>query len=407
MALRSLRGKDPTPRPAKPVCRAGTPARTDSRSRIQLPTPRQPHKEEAEDLAALVGSVFRLNKLYSQKHMVAKLRRASTRCNTLIISEDGRPVSHIRTAFDDVLVYGCRFRVASIGGVSTHPDYRGRGYAGAALEESLRRMKAKGAKVLIVSGDRSLYRRAHCAPAGRVFEAALAPSDAGQPSRHIAVRDLSPDDWAPLAPLHQTESVRFARPMGFMSNLPFWWSCNRPEIRLIEAHGRPAAYAMLAIPWGSDPTKAKREVQEYAGSRAALLDALPAIFEAGGLDEIRIRALGHDLELIHLLRQRGLELVERLLGGTHRIIDLPGLMAKLRPYLRERLEGRDMRRLSFEQQGDRCAIAYGDQRMEISLSEAAPLVLGGPGALEVPGDLGRLLSAIFPIPFPQPGFNYV
>jgi predicted N-acetyltransferase YhbS len=372
-----------------------------------VPAPRQPHKEEAEDLAALVGSVFGLNKLYSQKHMVAKLRRASTRRTTLIISEDGRPVSHIRTVYDDVLMYGCRFRVASIGGVSTYPDYRGRGYAGAILEESLRRMEAKGAKVMIVSGDRSLYRRAHCVSAGRIFEAALRREHLSGPSAGVTVRRVTAEDWPLLAPVQQAESVRFARPSGFMADRPFWWSYQSPEIWLIETDGRPAAYVMLATPWRSEPKEATREFHEYAGPRAALLDALPAIFETGKLNEIRVRALGHDGELIHLLRQRGLELVEEPLGGTHRIIDLPGLMAKLRPYLRERLEERHMRRLSFEQQGDRCAIAYGDQRIEISLSEAAPLVLGGPGAPEIPGELGRVLPHIFPLPFPQPGFNYV
>jgi predicted N-acetyltransferase YhbS len=371
-----------------------------------LPTPRQPRKEEAAPLAELIDSVFGLGKLYSEEQMVTTLRRAPTRRDTLIMVEDGRPVSHIRTAYADALVYGCRFRVASIGAVSTHPDYRGRGYADALLEESLGRMDAKRAKVLIVSGDRGLYRRAHCATAGRVFEAVLGPRRTDQRSPDVTVRRVSADDWGPLAPLHQTESVRFARPMGFMANLPFWWSCNRPEIWLIEASGRPAAYVMLAIPWGSGPTEAKREVHEYAGSRAALLDALPAIFEVGKINEVRVRALGHDGEMIHLLRRRGLTLEERPLGGTHRIIDLPGLMAKLRPYLRERLEGRDMRRLSFEQQGDRCAIAYGDQRIELSLSEAAPLVLGGPGAPQLSGELARILPAIFPVPFPQPGFNY-
>ncbi len=374
---------------------------------MELPAPRQPRKEEAEDLAALLGSVFgNLIKLYSKEHIVTTLRRASTRRNTLIVVDDGRPVSHIRTVYSDVLVYGCRFRVASIGSVSTHPDYRGRGYAGAVLEASLRRMEAKGAKVLIVSGNRGLYRRAHCVSAGRICEAAVRPEQLDGPSAHVKVRRVSDHDWAPLAPLHQTESVRFARPMGFMSDRPFWWNYDRPEIWLIETYGRPAAYVMLAPPWDSDPAEAKQEVHEYAGSRAALVDALPAIFEAGKINEIRVRALGHDGELIHLLRKRNLKVMEEPLGGTHRIIDLPGLVAKLRPYLRERLEGRDMRRLSFEQEGDRCAIAYGEQRHELSLSEAAPLVLGAPGAPQLSGELARVLPAIFPIPFPQPGFNY-
>jgi hypothetical protein len=45
----------------------------------------------------------------------------------------------------------------------------------------------------------------------------------------------------------------------------------------------------------------------------------------------------------------------------------------------------------------------------LDLSAAARLVFGdlGPEAPEVRGDLGRVLSAIFPLPTIQPGFNYV
>jgi predicted N-acetyltransferase YhbS len=382
----------------------------------ELEGPREVRPEEVEDLADMLSDVFAFGKIYTREQMILDLMRPKSRRGSKVLVEDGRLVSHIRTVYADVSVYGCTFKVASIGSVGTREECRGRGYAGAVLRHCLDEMAEVRAKVLIVSGDRSLYRRTHCAPAGRVFKATLGPSDLPQRRPDVTVRRLSADDWAPLAPLHQTESVRFARPMGFMSNLPFWWNYDRPEIWIIETDGRPAAYVMLAIPCGSDPREAKREVHEYAGSRAALLEALPAILDAGEIDEISMRALGHDLEMIYLLRQRGLEPVADPLGSTHRIIDLPGLMAKLRPYLRERLEGRDMRRLSFAQQGDRCTIAYGGQGVEISLSKAPPLVLGGPGAPPVSGgqgapalsgDLGRVLSTIFPIPFPQPGFNYV
>ena len=43
----------------------------------------------------------------------------------------------------------------------------------------------------------------------------------------------------------------------------------------------------------------------------------------------------------------------------------------------------------------------------MTLSQAAPLVLGGPDAPEVKGELGRVLGEVFPVPFPMPGFNYV
>lgn len=372
-----------------------------------MATPRRPRKEEAGALAELIGTAMGLDSHYSRQDMASSLGRAESLRNTLVVAEDGRPVSHIRIVCQQVSVYGCRFKVASIGSVCTDPAYRGRGHAGKLLDACIRQMREKGAKILIVSGDRALYRRAHCVPAGRVFEAALRPADARELETDLTARRVSHEEWPLLAALHQAESVRFLRRPGFISSLPLWWNWERPELWLIENGGRAVAYIGLSLTWPREAQGRKRVLWEYAGSRAALLGGLPTIFQTADLNEIRMRALGHDTELIYLLRQRGLELEERPLSGTHRIIDLPGLMTKLRPYLRERLDRREVRRLSFEQHGDQCAIAYGDQRQELTLSQAAPLVLGGPGAPELSGDLARALSAVFPIPFPLPGFNYI
>ncbi len=372
--------------------------------------PRRVQLSEIEGLADLITPVFEFDKSYTRKQIIRGLRRPAVRRDTVIMAEDGKPVSHIRFVYERVSVYGCEIKVASIGAVSTHPDYRGRGHAGAILDLGLREMHERSAKVLIVSGNRDLYRRVHCAPAGRVYETVFRPpmgTGTANGAEPVPIRKVTADDWPILAPLHQSESVRFLRPDGFMSRSPFWWDCSRPEIWLIESGNKPVAYVMLSLGWPLDPTSRTREVHEYAGSRAALLDALPAICSVAGLDEIGIRALGYDTELIYLLRQRGFELHERTLGGTHRIIDLPGLMKALRPYLAERLTGVELRRLSFGQTETTSAVCYGEERIEMPLSQAAPLMLGGPGGPALSGDLGQLLSAIFPIPFPMPGFNYV
>jgi len=371
-----------------------------------VPAPRRVQLSEINGLAEMIGEIFGLNKLYTREQMIAGLRKPVTRRDTLVIAEDGKPVSHIRVVYDRVSVYGCEFKVASIGAVSTRPECRKRGYAGAILKLALKEMYDRGAKVLIVSGDRSLYRRNHCAPAGVLYHTRVERGFAS-PSADLTVRRVSPDDWHLLAPLHQAESVRFVRAADFISRLSFWWNCQSPELWLVERDGQSLAYAMLSLTWRDDPKGRLREIHEYAGSRGALLDALPAVFAATDVREIRIAALGHDAEFVHLLKQRGLAVREGHLGSTHRVIDLPGLMKALRPYLAERLPAKELRRLSFAQKADVCTFRFGEEALEVGLSQAAPLVLGGPGAPSVKGDLGRVLSAIFPIPFPMPGFNYV
>jgi hypothetical protein len=267
-------------------------------------------------------------------------------------------------------------------------------------------MDEVGARVLIVSGDRSLYRRAHCVPAGRLYEATVEP-DCGEAVPGIAVRRVNPGDWPLLAPLHQSEPVRFLRTPGFIEDLAFWWDWQHPGLWLIEADGDPAAYVMVSAESPRDSSRKALIISEYAGARAAIVEALPAIFAATEASSIQFLVLGHDRELVYLLRARGAAPKERPLSGTHRLLDLPGLMEDLRSYLAERLAEADLERLSFEQEGERCAIAYGAERLDMSLSEAAPLVLGGSDAPQTSGDISRVVSAIFPIPFPMPGFNYI
>lgn len=369
--------------------------------------PRPVELKEIEHLAELIGTIFGLDDRYSTEYMASKIGRPADRRDTLVVVEDGKVVSQIRTAYSRVSVHGCEFTVASIGTVLTDPEYRGRGHAGAILHASLRRMEEKGAKVLIVSGDRTLYRRAHCVPAVRKLVATVARGDLGESPPEISAVRVGPDDWPRLAPLHQAESVRFSRPVDFLPKRPFWWDCDSPEIWLVEREGRPVAYLAMTREWRQEPAVESRHLWEYAGARSGILAALPAIFQQSEVEEIHLNILGHDREMQYLLGQRGIALEKGVLSGTHRLIDLPGLMRKLRPYLRERLERSDLRKLSFDQQAERCSFVYGDERLECSLGEATALVLGGPSAPKVSGDLGRVLPQALPVPFPMPGFDYV
>jgi hypothetical protein len=82
-------------------------------------------------------------------------------------------------------------------------------------------------------------------------------------------------------------------------------------------------------------------------------------------------------------------------------------MRDLRQYLAALLPRSDLRRLSFDQQDATCRFAYGDQEVEVELGQAALVVLGGPDMPAIPGDLGRVLSQVFPLPAPVPGLNHL
>jgi predicted N-acetyltransferase YhbS len=368
--------------------------------------PRLVRREEAEELSHLLCGIFGFDHYYNKEFISDALQRPVHRRGATIIAEDGKPVSHILTTVDQVSVYSCHLKVASIGGVCTHPHYRHRGYASLILQESLRAATAAGARVLIVSGDRGLYRRNHCARVGDLLACQILPESLRPGHGKLAVRRVTADHWPLLSPLNAAELVHFVRGADFFSRCCWWWNCVSNEIWRVDSNGELVAYLSLLPPWREEhrPT---RTVGEYAGCRAAILDALPIIFQQTEIAGISFLVSARDEELAYLLANRGLALKAAALPGTHRLLNLPGLMRDLRPYLAARLTSQVMRPLASDQQEEVCCFLLGQERAEMDLTQAIKLILGGPDAPRIGGELGRALTSIFPLPFPLPGFNYV
>jgi len=368
--------------------------------------PRRVRPEEIEELGDLLCRVFGFHEYYDKVKFTRNLRRPVHLRGARVIAEDGKLVSHALMIVDELSIHGCRVRAASIGGVCTDPDYRGRGCAGKVLEQSVADAVTARARVMIVSGDRSLYRRNHCVRTGDLLAATVCRDSLWPAGAGLSVRRVTADDWGALSPLQAAEPVRFVRSADFFSQCCYWWDCALPEIWLVASGSKPLGYLLLVPPWRAEHRKT-RTVGEYAGSRAAIVDALPLIFEGTDLDEIRCEVLGQDGELAYLLAGRSLALAPDTLPGTHRVLNLPGLMRDIRPYLAARLPRSVMRRLTCEQEGEACRLSLGSDQVEMDLSQAARLVLGGRGVPRVGGDLGENLGRVFPIPFPMPGCNFI
>lgn len=367
--------------------------------------PRQARPEEIEDLTDLISTIFGFTS-YDRNNMIAAMRRPVMATGRVIV-EDGKPVSYIYSHDAGFSIYGCTTHVASIGCVCTREDRRNKGYAGAILAHHIERLAATGVRLMVVSGSRTLYQRNHCVYASVSYDAKITPGLFPDTPPGVSIHRVTLDDWPTLAPLYQAEPAHFVRPADLERNLCFWWNYNRPDIFLAERDGRPLAY--VALGWHRWQEERGRWVAEYAGSRAALLEALPLLFEATGSSLIVWPALAHDTELRYHFSRLGLETEWHEASGTMRLIDLPGLMSDLRDYVTARVPAADLARLSFTQEGEMCTFALAEERVQLDLAAAARLVLGdlGPEAPEVTGNLGRVLSAIFPLPTIQPGFNYV
>jgi hypothetical protein len=312
----------------------------------------------------------------------------------------------VRIVYNHLSIYGARVKVASFGGVCTHPAYRNRGIATKLLEACIKETTEANAAFVIISGMRGLYRRVGSVLAGPVWHVRLERRELRSARTTVSVRQIGDDDWKPLARLHQQEPVRFLRTGTMYSHVGSHW--HHRGLWLVEHEGRAVAYVCLSRLWGLPREAPVRALSEYAGSRAALVDALPALCRESGLSKIEMAFPQFDQELAYLLTARGLELTpDTIPSHSFRLLNLPGLMRALRPYLLARLTGPEARELRFEQRGDACRFGYGAETKETDLSQAAAIVLGGHRAPRLTGDLGRVLGRLLPVPMPLPGLNYV
>jgi hypothetical protein len=398
-----------------------------------------------------------------------------------IIAVDGKPVSHIRIIYNHLSIYGARIKTASLGGVCTDPEFRGRGIATRLLDSCIDEATRAGAKLLIISGDRGLYLRAQAAIAGPVWETRIVRREHGDSEQALTVRAAGPDDAPALSRLHQAEPVRYLRSGDFFARMlrhghrqpwliesdangrperaarravipsdfprgsgeagtrgrrcrlqfggtpgfassPIRVLRSRPERGDSESGRQVIAYLSLSRIWSLPSAAPIRALGEYGGSRSALIDGMNRVMEAAGLSEIRISFPAHDIEMIHLLRSRSVSLSpDTIHSHTFRLLDLPGLLRALRPYFAARLPAAALRAFSMTPSGERLSPAgervspagervnmqFGSEQADLSLSEAAAIMFGGPAAPAIGGDLGEVMRRVFPVPLPLPGFNYV
>jgi GNAT superfamily N-acetyltransferase len=347
--------------------------------------------------------------------------------NLRVCLDAGRCVSHVGMIQRDASLFGCRVRVGCIGAVSTHPDYRRRGLASACFDDALRKAGQDGVDLMIVSGDRSLYRMRGCVHVGgdTVFtitadSTAVVSSQQSDRTRLTADHcpltagltvELMTDAELPLVmECYRREPVRFMRPPGdYLHALRSGWVMNRrSEFLVLRERGEFRGYVIAprAEPDGS------ARLAELAGDRRVVLAALPAILRRNGLASLQFQVMRHDRLLQSLCEQAGLAGVSRSTPGTVTLINFPQLMERLRPYLEERLGARTATALRFAWEDSQGVFAFGSEAIRVSRHLAARMLFGTPAGLPEPlpdlgGSLGEALRAVLPVPTLWYGVNYV
>ena len=329
-----------------------------------------------------------------------------------IIGVDGRIVSHVGVMVRDMVINGCRISVGNVGAVSTHADYRKRGYAWAIFEDAMNKFRAAGVDMFLISGFRDLYRLHGATHVGKITRYQV-NRNMEFPETDVEIRPFSPEDLPAWAALHRNEPVRFHRPYDdFQALLERAPEHGRGILYSIREGKRISAYAVLG--------RRKSEehdvlyTMEYAGSRRALLGAISKWFREFDAPVFSFKVSAHDVEFAALLDSIGAEAGYDCTDGTIIILNFPRLCRKMTPMFQEIVGWKTAQKLTFQEQSGSYIISLGDDRMALdNAHDAARLIFGNPPdrdertEISAQGELREALGAIFPIPRPEYGLSYI
>ena len=372
-----------------------------------------PREVRSEDL----GSLRALTDLVMREGLVdqfPQLFSPDNFGNLRICAENGKVVSHVGMTQRDAVLLGCPIRAALIGGVCTHPDYRRRGLASACFDDAFRKARADGVDMMIVSGDRNLYRMRGCVPVGSGLEFEIArdtvPAALAERSAAVTVEVMTDDELPLVEECYRAEPVRFERPHDdYRFALESGWVMNRPSDFLVIREGGAFRGYIIAPRRGKE---SRERLAEFAGDRGAALAAIPHVLNRYDLSSVAFHVMRRDERMRILCEQYGLQGSPRSTPGTVTLVNFPQFMERMRPHFAERLDPGTASNLQFRDIEDRPVFALGKDEYSTDRAEAARLIFGtsetpSSGDNELPGALRDAFPILFPLPTLWYGINYV
>jgi len=375
--------------------------------------PRGTRAEDFDALMQLLNDVFRQHsRTMAQEHgYIYCLDNAEY---LRIVLCDGRPVSHFGTKLWEIEILGMPLLMASIGGVCTHADFRGKGFATLLLKDAEALFRRRGVDIVLVSGGRGLYQTNGYAPFGRccIFELDQHFTELLQEGS-FRIREYSGKDFAALGRIYEGEKTRYRRPMDEMKKLVAGRLARPEPDRFVIVSREGLDLAWFVVSTGVDGKTPK--LWEYAGDRAAVLAGLAAFMRTSNMGPVTAWVPAHDSALVARFQSLGLACrMESIPEHTVKILDFRSFMEKMRPLFRERVGETLLAGIRFENSGAGGVIHGKDGTVALADPHlVAKVVFGSPTSEEAAvtgaatGDVREFLTSVFPLPFVSAGMNYV
>lgn len=371
-----------------------------------------------KDLTAaisLADDIFRDSKQKSMAEGFPNIFSKHTINQSFGAFDGERLVSFLGLVPSVVCIGAAKLNVYSLGSVCTHPDYRGRGCAGAVLEHVIKRSEEAGASLLLVSGSRSLYTRANCHPFGEMTQFTLDPQAALTIlSRHsgdeVNIREYEVTDLFGMTDLANSRGSHFEQSISDLALLikaEAYASCIKlhHKVLVAEKDGGLAGFAVIGIPYRREQKRQPVAI-EWAGDSDVVALLLASAVERFNLTQLEVPVTWYERGLMSNFS--GLSAKSGKNYGTVKVIHPERLINQLRPYLQEQ-NAELSRQFTVKQlDNDVTEVSLKGDRMRLDSRAFVSLLFDPEPVPEVDERLKGSVAELFPVPFPYTGgLNYV
>ncbi len=370
---------------------------------VSLQGPRCALGGELGSIAELADAVFMSGRTGIMGDLFPRLFHRDNLENLFVFSEAGRVVCHVGMIERRARIAACELQVACMGAVATHETCRGRGMASQLVLAALDKARADGVDVVLISGDRTLYRRVGAFPVGcdfqcvadaRVLERAHDP--------RLRVRGAFPGDLSACSAAYDAKPVRFVRPMREWKDRTGSNAAaeGRHHLLVVEEEGAFRGYAAV----NREDERGYGEVVEIGGAPAAVAGALYSISRQTGQGPLKIRLQQHDTVLRGHLTDAGAMFAPVSVDGSWMIAGFVRLMERLRPWIEERAGRAAVQSLQCGENEGTCMLSMLGETAALSRTEAVRMIFGTPDGMPPCPPAWR---GVFPLPTVAYGIGYV
>ncbi len=331
---------------------------------------------------------------------------------------DGKIVTHLGVWGFDMRIGKARVRVAGVGLVATHADYRKHGFGGQTLRRSMELMRAHGYDMTYLSGITGYYDRFGYVRAWDMNEFAMEAQHLPAAKPGMRIRKFEPGHREDLARLYNRENATrtgtAVRPTFLRNPHPGKWVGYLWE----DARGKVAGYVVVS------PEDDALRVRDFAGDDGDTLAVLGFLVHKLHLKTLVFhRGVHHDNPMRKRLTQQAYswsKTVYRSSGGPMIcMINLASTLTKLSGELSERLkkscaadwrgslliaDGREKVSLVIDRSRvkvgpavpSKHSISGGPHIVRLLLGSDEPAEVVKDGGMKLTGDAPALIEALVP-----------